>query len=187
MAKEDLPTPKEIRKLLRYEPDTGKLYWLERTPDLFEDGKQSAETACRRWNTRYASKEALATLHGGGYRQGSIFGKAYLAHRVVWVMVHNEWPADQIDHINGVKNDNRIENLRVVTNGENSRNLPKRADNTSGHMGVRWHKKALKWTAQITVNSQQVHLGVFTKKDDAIAARKAAEANYGYHENHGRV
>jgi len=187
MAKEDLPTPEELRKLLRYAPDTGKLYWLERSTEFFEDGKQSAERECRRWNTRYAGEEAFITDHGEGYRQGSIFSVMYLAHRVVWAVHQGEWPTHEIDHINGVKNDNRIENLRAVTRVANSRNLPKRADNSSGVTGVTWNKNALKWTAQITVNTQQVHLGVFTKRDDAIAARKAAEAKYGFHENHGRA
>ena len=187
MAKEDLPAPEEIRKLLRYEPDTGKLYWLERTPDTFEDGKQSAETACRRWNTRYAGKEAFATVTGEGYRQGSIFAESYLAHRVIWALQQGEWPTHEIDHINGVKNDNRIENLRAVTKGENSRNLPMRADNSSGVTGVTWHKKALKWQAQIAVNGRLLHLGRYAEKDDAVAARKAAEAKFGYHVNHGRA
>ena len=187
MAKEDLPAPEEIRKLLRYEPDTGKLYWRERSAEFFKDGKYSAERECRRWNARYAGEEAFTTGHGEGYRQGSIFSVMYLAHRVIWAIAHNEWPADQIDHINGVKNDNRIENLRAVTNGENSRNLPRRADNSSGVTGVTWHKKALKWTAQIAVNGRLLHLGRYAEKDDAVAARKAAEAKYNFHVNHGRA
>ena len=186
MAKTELPTPEELRKLLRYEPDTGKLYWLERSAEFFEDGKRSAETACRCWNARHAGKEAFTADDGRGYRTGQIFNCLYLAHRVIWAMVHGAWPADQIDHINGVKDDNRLENLRSVTSGENSRNHPRRADNSSGVTGVTWRPNGSKWTAQISVNDRQVHLGVFIKKDDAVAARKAAEIKYGYHENHGR-
>ena len=186
MAKTELPTPEELRKLLRYEPDTGKLFWRERTPDMFEDGKQSADTACRQWNTRRAGKEAFTTDSGTGYRQGRIFTRAYLAHRVIWAMAHNEWPEEQIDHINGVRDDNRIENLRSVSNSENSKNQKLSSANTSGHMGVYWLPKTRKWLAQIKVNGRGLHLGHYTEKDDAVAARKAAEAKYGFHENHGR-
>lgn len=186
MAKEDLPAPEDIRKLLRYEPDTGKLYWLERTPDLFEDGKQSAETVCRRWNTRYAGKEALTSDNGKGYRQGAIFSRVYFAHRVIWAIAHNEWPADQIDHINGVKNDNRIENLRAVTNQENHKNQKLSSNNTSGVTGVYWRPARRKWQVRIYVNGRLLHLGLYVNKDEAVAARKAAEVKYGFHENHGR-
>lgn len=187
MAQTALPTPEELRKLLRYEPDTGKLYWLERTLDLFRDGKQSAEHNCAAWNGRFANKEAFTAVHGEGYRQGTIFSRVYFAHRVIWAMVHGAWPADQLDHINGVRDDNRIKNLRAVTNQENGRNKKLPSDNTSGVMGVGWHKPACKWAAQINVSGRCVYLGVFTKKDDAIAARKAAEVKFGFHENHGRV
>ena len=187
MAKEDLPAPEEIRKLLRYEPDTGKLYWLERTPDLFEDGKQSAERVCVSWNTRYAGKEAFTADRGTGYRHGKIFNRDYFAHRVIWAMTHDEWPADQIDHINGVRDDNRLENLRSVSHAENLKNQKVRSDNNSGHVGVIWRPNRFKWEAQIRVDNRLVYLGRFFSKDDAIAARKAAEVKYGFHENHGRV
>ena len=187
MAKQDLTTPEEIRKLLKYAPDTGKLYWRARTPDIFNADKCSAERACATWNTRYAGKEAFTGVNRDGYRQGRIFSRYFKAHRVAWAIYYGEWPVDQLDHINGVKDDNRIENLRSVSNSENLKNQKLRSSNTSGHMGVTWRPKALKWTAQITINNRQVYLGVFTKKDDAIAARKAAEIKYGYHPNHGRV
>ena len=185
MAKEDLPAPEEIRKLLRYEPDTGKLYWLERKPDMFNASKCSTEAACRRWNTRHAGKEAFISKTKDGYLTGRIFRRDFRAHRVIWAMVNSEWPRE-IDHINGVKDDNRVENLRAVTHIENCKNQKLPKSNTSGHMGVIWHKQTCKWTAQIKINNRQVYLGLFTKKDDAIAARKAAEVKYGFHENHGR-
>lgn len=186
MDKQDLLTPEELRKILEYNPATGKLFWRERSVEFFNDGKQSAQHNCAAWNGRFANKEAFTADHNEGYRQGRIFSRVYLAHRVIWAMVYGEWPEEQIDHINGVRDDNRIENLRAVTNQENGKNKKLSKNNTSGVIGVYWYKPTRKWRAEIKINNRRVHLGLFTKKDDAIAARKAAEAEHGYHPNHGR-
>ena len=186
MANKDIPTPEELRKLLRYDPETGKLFWRERTPDVFKDGKHSAESVCNQWNGRNAGKEAFTTDNGHGYRQGSIFNRLYFAHRVIWAMTHNEWPEYEIDHKQGVRHDNRISELRAVDPSENRKNKKLHKNNTSGYMGVYWYPNSLKWCAQIKVNGRRVHLGYYAQKDDAIAARKAAEVKYGFHPNHGR-
>ena len=185
MAKTELPTPEELRKLLRYEPDTGKLYWLERSAELFEDGKRSAEHNCAVWNGRFANKEAFTSVDGDGYKKSRIFSRDFRAHRVAWVIYYGEWP-HEIDHINGVRDDNRLENLRSVSHAENCKNQKLPSDNTSGVIGVCWYKPTRKWIAQIRANGRQVNLGYFVKKDDAIAARKAAEVKYNFHSNHGR-
>jgi len=185
MSTQDLPTPETLRKLLRYEPDTGNLFWRVRTPDMFTDGKYSADRTCRSFNTQFAGREAL-TANLGGYRQGRIFDRPVLAHRVIWCMVKGEWPPDQIDHINGVRHDNRLSNLRSVTSQENARNKALPCNNTSGVCGVRWYDSRGKWIAEIYYNNKQFHLGWFTEKADAIAARAAAEIKYGFHTNHGR-
>jgi hypothetical protein len=82
--------------------------------------------------------------------------------------------------------DNSISNLRHVTHAENGRNAKKPSNNTSGTAGVSFHFKSQKWRSYIKSNQKVVHLGLFENKDDAIAARKLAEKNYGFHENHGR-
>jgi hypothetical protein len=181
-----LPSPEMLRKLLRYEPETGKLFWRERSADLFADGISSAESRRSRWNTRYAGEEAFTAVNNHGYYQGTIFSAGYLSHRVIWAMANGEWPKDQIDHINGDRADNRLVNLRAVTHQENSMNQKMSCENTSGHTGVRWYKPLRKWNARIRVSGKYTHLGYFTSKDDAIAARKAAEIEHGYHPNHGR-
>lgn len=183
--KDELPPPELLRKLLRYEPKTGELYWHERTPDLFADGGHTAEHTCAKWNSRYAGKEAFTSLNTCGYKHGQIFGKMHRAHRIIWAIVYGEWP-DHIDHINGVRVDNRIENLRSVSNKENSRNRRRQSNNTSGVCGVCWNKAANKWMVQIMVDKNQKHLGYFVDFDEAIAARKDAEAKYNFHPNHGR-
>jgi hypothetical protein len=179
-------TPKELHKFLICNPVAGTMTWRARTPEMFSHCERP-EHACAAWNARYAGKEAFTTDHNEGYRVGKIFGRTYRAHRVIWAMTTGAWPEDQIDHINGDPADNRIENLRAVTQSENLRNAALPRNNTSGAMGVGWHKPAGKWQAQIRGNGKQINLGLFTNKDDAIAARAAAEKKYGFHENHGRA
>tara|TARA_R110000737_G_C14381721_1_gene450659 strand:+ start:138 stop:686 length:549 start_codon:yes stop_codon:yes gene_type:complete len=178
-------SPEMLHRLLHCDPVMGVLTWKPRTPDLFNESKYSADRLCTRWNTRLAGKFALYTI-SDGYKTGRIFNRNYKAHRVIWAMVHGKWPADQIDHINGIRGENRIENLREVTNAENMRNAAMPRINTSGVVGVHWYEKNGRWVAQIKANGKTKHLGSFIDKADAIAARAAAEIEYGYHENHGR-
>jgi hypothetical protein len=181
MANTDLPTPETLRKLLSYDPDTGLLTWKRRPLEMF-----ASESLWKRWNARYCENLALVTDNGGGYRKGSIFHKNYLTHRVAYAIYHDAWPVNQIDHINGDKSDNRIANLRDVTSSENMRNRVLPIGNTSGHIGVSWRRGICKWRVQITAHGKNRHIGYFTDIEDAIAARAAAEVEYGYHANHGR-
>lgn len=186
MSEKELPSPELLRKLLRYEPDTGKLYWRERTKDMFADNKRSAEWNCSVWNSKMAWTEAF-TCCSHGYKQGRIFKKAFAAHRVAWAIYHNEWPDGQIDHINGDRSDNKISNLRVVSVTDNNRNMAISKRNTSGVVGVYMHKPTQKWIASICHQGKSIHLGYFEDKEAAILARKSAEIDYGYHSNHGRT
>lgn len=176
----------DVVRVLKADFETGKLYWLPRTPDMFTDGKYQAERVCSLWNRKLAGKEAF-TANLNGYRQGEIFGRHSKAHRVLWLLYTGKWPSADIDHINGIRSDNRIENLRVVSRAENLKNQRLRTNNTSGVTGVSWDKRSGKWHAHIQVNVRRKHIGYFTKISDAIAARKAAEVEYGFHANHGSV
>ena len=179
MSKKELPSPELLRQLLRYEPDTGKLYWKERTPDMFK-----READCKAWNRRYANQEALSSVNNG-YKRGSVIGKPILAHVAAYAIYYGECP-NNIDHINGIRSDNKIKNLRSVTKRENSMNRSISANNTSGYTGVIWIKHIKKWQAKIKVHGKQISLGFFKDKTDAAAARKEAETKYGFHPNHGR-
>lgn len=177
-----------LRQLLRYEPETGELFWRERPVEMFEaTGGRTASHAAANWNSRYSQKPALFSDNGKGYKHGSIFDQKHFAHRVVWALHFGYWPKGDVDHINGNRADNRIENLRAVTRSENLCNAKRSKRNTSGVTGVFWDKTYSKWDAQIFIRGQRIHLGFFDDFAAAVAARKTAEARYGFHPNHGRA
>jgi hypothetical protein len=180
-------SPELLRALLRYDPETGGLFWRRRERQHFSSGSRCDPAAqARQWNALWQDKPALSTNSSNGYLKGAIFGRTLLAHRVVWAVHFGVWPK-QIDHINGVRTDNRIANLREATSQENNRNRSLPSDNKSGRIGVRWHKPDSCWRAHIGVSRRRIHLGSFRKFQDAVAAREEAEALYGFHPNHGRV
>lgn len=181
-----LPLPETLHKLLRYNPETGALFWRARTPDMFSSKRQAAEHNCAIWNGRFANKAAFTANTNWGYKQSSVFDQKMLAHRVAWAMHYGEWPRYEIDHINGIRSDNRISNLRDVTSSENGRNSQRMKNNTSGQTGVSWDRSRDQWVAYIRASGRILNLGRFLLKGDAIAARKAAEVEHGYHQNHGR-
>lgn len=178
--------PELLRRLLIYDHNTGALTWRKRSADLFEDGSRAAQHNCNWWNGRYAGKAALTANSGLGYRRGKVLNQNCLAHRVAWAIVHGKWPSEDIDHINGVKDDNRIANLRNVTHSENLKNQAMYSNNTSGVVGVSWDNANSKWLTVIWADGKKKHLGRFKDKDDAIAARSVAEKMFGFHPNHGR-
>ena len=174
MTKEKDISVDYLRTRLRYEPETGKLFWLDN-----EDMPSS-------WRTKYVGKEAFTATHHEGYKKGFVLNRDFRAHRVIWALHYGAWPSDKIDHINGVRNDNRIANLRVVSNQDNAKNMGKSSRNKSGVMGVHWHKRKEKWEARIRVDYKSRFLGYFDCIGQAIKARREAEKAYGYHPNHGR-
>lgn len=176
-----------LKRLLSLDSNTGKLHWKHRDSSMFEGSEgRSAEHKARNWNSKMAGAEALASSKGNGYRHGAIFGATFLAHRVVYALANGRWPEHQVDHINGVPSDNRPENLRDATRIENSRNMQTSVRNTSGTVGVTFSKKESKWLATIVVEGKQRRVGAFAEFDLAAEARKRAEVEYGFHENHGR-
>ncbi len=163
----------ELRAAVDYNPETGTFTWRHR------------DDVPNWWNTKYAGKPALTTHHGNGYLSGAFNNRPLKAHRAAFAIVHGYWP-DQVDHINGVRDDNRAVNLRPSDSTQNGRNMRRRDDNTSGVTGVSWDKRVRKWLARIAVNQRDTPLGYFKDKADAVAARKAAERKYGFDPMHGR-
>lgn len=168
------------RQLLRYEPETGKLFWLTRPKEFFAN-----YNSFKSWNAKWAGKEALISYDRDGYRVGGIFGHSHQSHRVAWLLQTGSWPVGEIDHINGIKNDNRWSNLRDVSVSVNQRNTRKQSNNTSGITGVRWHDRYRSWYAHIGVDGKSLHLGSFSTVEEAVAARLAANVKYGFTERHG--
>ena len=174
-------TAEMAREFLRYEPETGKLFWRKRDVRWFKTKK-----SCKSWNAAFSCKEAFTSTDNVGYRQGAILGQVLRAHRVIWLIHSGEWPENEVDHINGIRSDNRISNLRSVTAKENMQNVRLTRNNTSGVTGVWKDKKRGKWYAEIFCSGRRYYLGRFDMFEDAVKARKRAESKHGFHPNHGR-
>lgn len=173
-------TAEMARELLDYDPGTGLLTWRERPREWF-----ATDRGCSAWNAQNATRSALATPRGHGYLGGRLFARNVYAHTLAWVVHAGAWPQHEIDHINGRRSDNRFANLRDTL--WNHRNKRRRTDNTSGVTGVHWHRGARKWSAETRDRQQhKVYLGLFENFNDAVAARRAAEREHGFHENHNR-
>lgn len=153
------PTAELVRELLIYNPETGVFTW--------------------RVNRGWLKAGTVAgSPHRAGYTILGIALRMYRAHRIAWLYMTGKWPADAIDHINGIRDDNRWANLREATWQENLRSTKRRIDNTSGFKGVR--KEGTKWVASIYPNRKRIKLGTFDTPEEAHAAYcAAAEQLYG--------
>lgn len=175
MATRILPTPEELRQLLDYDPATGVLTWKARSGD---------DRETRRFNTNFAGRPANCKFTSG-YMRVCIRREGFLAHRVAWAISHGSWPETPIDHINGVKSDNRLSNLRQATPAQNAKNRTLNKNNRSGCSGVVWRERHQHWQANIRSAGKTIHLGVFSAKFDAILARLLAEKELGFTMRHG--
>ena len=163
-----------LHKLLRYDPETGKLFWRKSPVYHVQDGDEAGYV----WRGE-RSKSA--------YRYIKINSRNYQAQNIIWVMLNGPiTDGFEVDHIDHDGLNNCYNNLRLVTIIKNHHNKPKRKDNTSGHTGVCWNKVAGKWYSDITVKGKRESLGYFKDFSDAVAIREAAEIRYGFHKNHGR-
>lgn len=173
-----------LHKVLSYDSETGDFYWKTRPRDMFKTHR-----SCKAFNNRFANKKVTQKprLISNNYLQQSIYllGKNRTASRIAWFMHYGEWPEHIIDHINGDSTDNRIENLRDVSHKENCRNMARYSTNTTGVAGVSLTEYGT-FKARIKVDGEEIHLGNYETLEEAAAARKEAEVEYGYHENHGR-
>lgn len=161
-------TQSRLKELFHYDPDTGVFTRLVRTANSTKIGE-------------------VAGSEDNGYIRMRVDHTSYKAHRLAWLYMFDSFPDHEIDHISGVRNDNRIKNLRSATDQENSKNQKRRYDNKTGTTGVYHTPSRDRWCAQIGLNGKHKHLGRFKTKSEAINARKRAEIKYGYHENHGRA
>lgn len=152
-------TQKKIKEVMKYESETGNFIWIRPVH-------------------RKCIGQVAGSLKMRGEIEIKISGKAYSAHRLVWLYLFGYLPVEYIDHINGNRADNRIVNLRVATNSQNQANRGLHSTNTSGFRGVCWNKKSSKWQAGIKVKGKSFHLGMFENPTDASNAYKAAAEKY---------
>lgn len=127
--------------------------------------------------------DIAGTMHPDGYIHTRVNGKFQLVHRIIWLYVNGKLPHRQIDHINGVRTDNRISNLRLVTNKQNSENRKLHSNNTSGHRGVTWDKETGKWMVQIRHLNKRRYVGRFDNIEEAALAAKVARDQLFTHHN----
>lgn len=182
LAKDPDFDPALLHQFVRYEAASGKYYWLPRPVSTFKTPNAAAG-----FNTIYAGKEVAGRATLRRYRKICIQGRQIAFHRFVWAFHKGVWPSDHIDHINGDPSDNRLENLRVISHSLNMRNRKIDKRNKSGFTGVWLHRDGVRWRATIKVGDNAIHLGLFSTKMDAVEARKEAEAQLGFHPNHGRA
>lgn len=162
--KETALTVEAVECILRYDEESGELFW--KVPVGGQGARISAGSLAGHVNKVY------------GYCEIRIKGVLYKAHRLIWLLSTGTFPSAFIDHINGDRSDNRLTNLREATPQENSRNMGKRKDNTSGCAGVTWYKRHQKWRVYIMVDGKNKHLGYYNELDEALTARKDAEVKY---------
>lgn len=169
MACEDDITAEMARQLLNYDPDTGELRWKCRPLSMFKAGEwRDARWSQAKWNTRYAG-EIAGRINDGGYPLVNMKSyRPYRAHRLIWLMVHGRWPSGEIDHINGIRHDNRLCNLREGTRAENHQNL--KARHERGLLGARWYEKYGRWRSRIMVDQKETSLGYHDTEEQAHAA-----------------
>lgn len=172
MAKNSLPTPETLRQLLRYEAETGRLFWRKRPTKFFR-----TEGDARKWNNRWAGKEAFTAIG----KQGAfsrVLGVNLLAHRVAWAVAFGKWPKDQIDHINRNRLDNRICNLREADAAQNGANRCRPRGASNPYRGV--SAQCQKWRAAIGVRNRRVSIGTFACPTiAALAYDRAARELHG--------
>jgi hypothetical protein len=148
-----------IEEYLSYNPETGEIRWIKSPHGCIKVG------------------QIAGNIESSGYRVIMLAGRTYKAHRLAFLLMTGVWP-DKIDHINQKRDDNRWCNLRSVDSKQNGTNRKVSTNNTSGVVGVAWHKTKHKWSASIRVNGRIKHLGDFGNLEEAAIARRNAELFY---------
>ena len=157
------PTKEVLNSLFDYNENTGIFIWKN--------------SICN------VKQGDIAGVANRGYVVIGINGCTFLAHRLAWIYVNGEIN-ETIDHINHIRNDNRMCNLRPASRLEQNRNRTKQINNTSGHTGISFVESRNRWRARIKVEGKDIHLGFYKTINEAIKARYDAKILYSFHTNH---
>ena len=172
MASQSNITHDYVCSILDYHPKTGVFTWKKRPLEHF-----ASERSFNIWN-----KKCPGTVAGSPNNQGywhiSINKKLYKAHRLAILITSGVWPQAEVDHIDGNKQNNKIDNLRNVTTSQNLQNRPLPKNNTSGLKGVSFYKRSRKYMACIRANKKLRHLGYFDCPAAASLAYQMAAHHY---------
>ena len=158
-----------LESLLDYNADSGEIKWTYANSKNTNKGKVAG--------TKLSNK----------YIRIFIYGKLYQAHRLAWYMYYGKEPEYGLDHIDGNKHNNAIDNLRDIPQSGNAKNSSLSKANSSGFTGVTFMRRSKKWRSRIMVDGSDIHLGFYDDKQKAISARVRANRKYGFHENHGKI
>jgi hypothetical protein len=162
-----LPPLAFVEKRIDYNAETGEVFWKQLQPQYWKQDEPD-QVLKAGWYCKST-----------GYFKLQFFKKIYLVHRIIWLLYYKKDPQGmQVDHIDRVRTNNKIANLRLVTGNENMHNRTLNTNNTSGYNGVHYCKTKCKYYVNITVLGKQKHIGLFTTLEDAILAREKAEIKY---------
>ena len=152
-------TIEELQQTFAYDPNTGIIKWNRKT-------------------TRKTKKGKIAGSRSNGYINIQFNKTCYYAHRLAFLLHTGQWPSKQIDHINGVKDDNRWMNLRLATMRENHMNIKKQSNNTSGHKNVHFCKTRNKWIAKVKISKTKHKQSCFESLEAAVQKAKELRTTY---------
>ena len=143
--------------------------------NYFETVSYDRETGVFRWSIGRPGcrkGEVAGHVNAEGYRVIKLGRTPFPAHRLAWFLVHGEWPALEIDHINGVRDDNRMQNLRLADRSANMQNKRAAMSNNKscGLLGVTWNKQHRRWQSKLMANKKRYHVGYFETAEQAHAA-----------------
>ena len=157
------------RTLFQYDPQSGIITWRVKRRRV----NPGDEAGC------------VVHSHGKPYRSINTYGRGYMSHHIAFLLTTGAFPDRELDHIDGNGLNNKWHNLREVEHVENQHNRRRGSNNTSGHVGVVWHKRDKTWHVFVNVQKRQIFVGCFRDLTDAVAARHIASSEHGYHKNHG--
>ena len=156
-----------LKEYLIYDPDNGKFFWK----------KESLNKA------RKVGEEA-GSYAGNGYSIICVENKRFSGHRLAWYFYYGEWPDFHIDHMDGDKQNNKINNLRKSNPSVNMKNRGLNKNNTTGYSGIQ--KSRNKWRVRVRIDGKLLNFGTYDNIEDAVRVRNEVYIEYGFHPNHGK-